>query len=178
MSQHRGRQPAWSWASCILYLVSIPAISEGQHNMKTVFCFCALVLFALPTYAACPRQPKDASVLVQLEQTWAQALEAHDADAVGCLLAEEFQDADPDGKLHDRAETLSQVPHRRPGKNILSELDPHGFGDAAYIRGLATLVDAQGNTIARVRFTDIYVYRDRRWLAVAGQETLLPAAAK
>jgi hypothetical protein len=146
--------------------------------MKTVFCFGALVLFALPTFAACPQQPKDASVLVQLEQTWAQALEAHDADAVGCLLAEEFQDADPDAKLHDRAETLAQVPHRRPGKNILSELDPHGFGHSAYIRGLATLVDAKGNTIARVRFTDIYVYRERRWLAVAGQETLLPVAAK
>ena len=28
--------------------------------------------------------------------------------------------------------------------------------------------------MARVRFTDIYVYRDQRWLAVAGQETLLP----
>src|SRR5579862_849425 len=146
--------------------------------MKSLFCLGALALFAQPILAECPHQPKDAGALVQLEQTWAQALEAHDADAVGCLLAEEFQDADPDGKLHDRAETLSQVPHRRPGKNILSELDPHGFGDAAYIRGLATLVDAQGNTIARVRFTDIYVYRDRRWLAVAGQETLLPAAAK
>ena len=60
-----------------------------------------------------------------------------------------------------------------PGKNILSELDPHVFGDFGYIRGLATLVDGQGKTNARVRFTDIYVYRDQRWLAVAGQESLL-----
>jgi hypothetical protein len=52
------------------------------------------------------------------------------------------------------------------------------FGDSGYIRGLATLVDAQGKTVARVRFTDIYVYRGTRWLAVAGQETLLPEAAK
>jgi hypothetical protein len=29
---------------------------------------------------------------------------------------------------------------------------------------------------AKVRFTDVYVYREGRWLAVAGQETLLPAA--
>ena len=146
--------------------------------MKILLCLAMFALFALPTFAACPQQPKDANALIQLEQAWAKALEMHDADSVGCILAEEFQDADPSGKLHDRAETLAQIPHRRPGKNILSELDPHGFGDSGYIRGLATLVDAQGNTVARVRFTDIYVYRDHRWLAVAGQETLLPGGAK
>lgn len=144
--------------------------------MKFLLC---LALLAFSTVAgACPQQQKDGNALVQLEQSWAKALEVHDADAVGCILSEDFQDADPSGKLHDRAETLAQIPHRRPGKNILSELDPHVIGDSGYIRGLATLVDAQGNTIARVRFTDIYVYRDHRWLAVAGQETLLPEAAK
>lgn len=127
----------------------------------------------------CPtHQTHDGNALVQIEQSWAQALEGHDADAVGCILADEFQDADPSGQLHDRAETLAQIPHRRSGKNILSELTPHVLGDSGYIRGLATLVDAQGKTVARVRFTDIYVYRDQRWLAVAGQETLLPETAK
>ncbi len=136
-------------------------------------------LLTLMSAATCPtHQSKDGSALIQIEQSWAQALEVRDADAVGCILADEFQDADPNGQLHDRAETLAQIPHRRPGKNILSELTPHVFGDSGYIRGLATLVDAQGKTVARVRFTDIYVYRDQRWLAVAGQETLLPEAAK
>lgn len=128
---------------------------------------------------SCPtHQAKDGNALIQIEQSWAQALEVRDADAVGCILADEFQDADPNGQLHGRAETLAQIPHRRPGKNILSELTPHVFGDSGYIRGLATLMDGQGKTVARVRFTDIYVYRDQRWLAVAGQETLLPEAAK
>ena len=127
----------------------------------------------------CPaNQARDGNALIQIEQSWARALEVRDADAVGCILADEFQDADPNGQLHNRAETLAQIPHRRPGKNILSELTPHVFGDSGYIRGLATLVDDQGKTVARVRFTDIYVYRDQRWLAVAGQETLLPEAVK
>ncbi len=148
--------------------------------MKSLLCLALLVLLSLPLFAApCPSpQARDGNALIQLEQTWAQALEAHDADAVGCILAEEFQDADPGGKLHTRSETLAQIPHRRPGKNVLSELDPHVFGDFGYIRGLATLVDGQGKTKARVRFTDIYVYRDQRWLAVAGQESLLSEPAK
>jgi len=146
--------------------------------MKRLLCASLLALSSVGALAAtCPApQSKDGQALVQLEQSWARALEVHDADAVGCILADEFQDADPNGKLHDRSETLAQVPHRRPGKNILSELDPHVFGDFGYIRGLATLVDGQGKTIARVRFTDIYVYRDQRWQAVAGQESMLPEA--
>lgn len=148
--------------------------------MNVVLCLFLLGLFSLPLAAArcAAPQAKDDHALIELEQAWAQALEAHDADAVACILAEEFQDADPNGALHGRTETLAQIPHRRPGKNILSELDPHRFGDFGYIRGLATLVDAQGKTVARVRFTDIYVYRDRRWLAVAGQESLLSEPAK
>lgn len=136
--------------------------------------------FSFPLMAAnCPSpQLKDGNTLVQLEQAWASALEVHDADAVGCILADEFQDTDPNGKLHGRAETLAQISHRRPGKNLLSELDPHVFGDFGYIRGLATLVDGQGKTLAQVRFTDIYVYRGQRWLAVAGQESLLSDPAK
>lgn len=142
-----------------------------------------LILFTLSSLriwaAPCPNhQIKDGSALVQIEQSWAKALELRDADAVGCLLADEFQDADPSGKLYDRTQTLAQIPRRRAGRNVLSELTPHVFGDFGYIRGLATLVDPQGKTRAQVRFTDIYVYRNQRWLAVAGQETLLPEAGK
>lgn len=148
--------------------------------MRLLLCSILFAALLLPAQASdCPRhEGKEADILVLIEQSWAAALELRDAKSVGCILADEFQDVDPNGALHDRAETLAQIPSRRPGKNILSELAPHVFGDFGYIRGLATLVDAQGNTIARVRFTDIYVYRDRRWLAVAGQESMLPAAGK
>ena len=125
--------------------------------------------------ADCPKnEPKDGSALIRHEQNWAEALARHDADAVGCILADDFQDVDPNGQIHDRAETLAGVPHRKPGTNQLSELKPQVYGDVGYIRGLATLVNAQGKVVARVRFTDIYVYRDGRWFAVAGQESLLP----
>lgn len=128
---------------------------------------------------ACPNdQPKDGSALIQQEQHWAKALEQHDSETLGCILGNEFQDFDPDGAVHDRAETLAGVPLRRPGSNHLSELQPHVYGDVGYIRGLATLVDAEGNVRARVRFTDIYLYRDGRWQAVAAQESLLAETKK
>ena len=38
--------------------------------------------------------------------------------------------------------------------------------------------DASGKVIARVRFTDVFTYRDGRWQALAGQETLLGEASR
>jgi len=130
-------------------------------------------------FGSCPKgQAKDESALLQLEQSWAQALERPDSDAVGCILAEEFQDIDPNGNLHDRAESLANVAHRRPGHNQLSELHPHVYGEVGYVRGLNTVINTDGKIRAKVRFTDIFVYREGRWLAVAGQESLVNETPK
>ncbi len=129
--------------------------------------------------ADCPKnQPKTKAALINQENTWADALSRKDADTVACLLADEFEDADVDGSLKTRAETLAHIPQRKPGVNHLSEMRAHVEGDLGFTRGLATLVDASGNVIARVRFTDVFVYRDGRWQALAGQETLLSQASR
>lgn len=135
-----------------------------------------LVLALSPlTYAApCPAgQSKDAIALVQAEQTWAHALERGDRAALDCILAEEFEDAGPDGSLTDRATTLAKASKPRPVHNELTELHPQVHGGFGYIRGLATATDATGKVLARVRFTDVYVYRDGRWQCVAGHESML-----
>jgi ketosteroid isomerase-like protein len=135
----------------------------------------ALVMLSTAATAAnCPSgQAKDGAALVKIEHTWAKALEQKDAEAVACILADDFQDAGVYGELHDREETLAHIPHRGPGSNELSEMQPHVYGDTGYVRGLNTVTDAQGHAVARVRFTDIFIYRDGRWKAVAGQETLV-----
>jgi len=38
------------------------------------------------------------------------------------------------------------------------------------------VLDANGKILTRVRFTNIFAYRDGRWMAVAGQESLLSDA--
>ena len=106
------------------------------------------------------------------------ALSRKDADAVACLLADEFEDADVDGSLKTRAETLAHIPQRKPGVNRLSEMRAHVEGDFGFTRGLAELVDASGKVIARVRFTDVWTYRAGRWQALAGHESLLSQAAR
>jgi ketosteroid isomerase-like protein len=135
---------------------------------------------ALSAYAAdCPtNQPKTEAALIEVEQNWAAALSRRDADAVACMVAEEFEDVDVDGSLHTRSQMLEHIPQRKPGVNHLSEMRAHVEGNSGYTRGLATLVDASGKVVARVRFTDVFTYRDGRWQALVGQESLLGEASR
>jgi hypothetical protein len=141
----------------------------------TILLVLALVSTALA--ADCPKnQPKTAATLIELEQNWAAALSRKDADTVACILADEFEDAGPDGALQTRGQTLGHIPNKKPGVNRLSELRAYVEGNFGYTRGLATLVDPSGKAVARVRFTDVFTYRDGRWQALAGQESLLAEA--
>jgi hypothetical protein len=133
-----------------------------------------LMLCPIACAAPCPAgQAKDGSALVHNEQTWAKALEQRDSAALSCLLAAEFEDAGPDGTLQDRDATLAKAGKHQPVHHELTEMHAQVHGDFGYIRGLATAVDARGKVLARVRFTDIYVYRDGRWQAVAAHESML-----
>ncbi|MFZ0951301.1 MAG: nuclear transport factor 2 family protein [Candidatus Sulfotelmatobacter sp.] len=133
-----------------------------------------LILCSTALAAPCPTgQRKDGSALVQSEQTWAKALEQRDSVALSCLLAAEFEDAGPDGTLQDRDATLAKAARHQPVHHELTEMHAQVQGNFGYIRGLATAVDEQGKVLMRVRFTDIYVYRDGRWQAVAAHESIV-----
>ncbi len=133
-----------------------------------------LLLCPLAYASPCPAgQAKDGNALIQAEQTWARSLEHQDTIALGCILADEFEDAGPDGKLTGRATTLAKAAEPPAVHHELSDLHPHVQGDFGYIRGLAAAIDAQGRTVAKVRFTDVYEYREGRWQCVAGHESLI-----
>ena len=146
--------------------------------MKTLVTLLVLFL-ALPALAAnCPNQPKTEAALLDLEHSWADALSRKDVAAVSCLVADEFEEVDSDGLLKTRGEMLGHIPQRKPGTNRLSEMRAHVEGNSGFTRGLAELVDASGKVVARVRFTDVFTYRDGRWQALVGHETLIGEASR
>jgi hypothetical protein len=54
-----------------------------------------LLLCSLARGAVCPTgQPKDQAALVQIEHVWLRAVEQHDLAALGCILPDEFEEAD------------------------------------------------------------------------------------
>jgi hypothetical protein len=150
-------------------LLPNPSNSCNDLVVKIVMAFAVLLAVILSAFAAdCPRnQPKTDA-----------ALSRKDTDSVACMVADEFEDADVDGSLHTRSQMLEHIPQRKPGVNHLSEMRAYVEGDMGFTRGLATLVDASGKVVARVRFTDVFTYRDGRWQALAGQESLLGQARR
>jgi ketosteroid isomerase-like protein len=141
-----------------------------------------ILLFALslPALAAdCPKnQPKPEAARLELEQSWAQALGRHDADTVACVVADEFEDADVDGSLHTRRQMLAHIPQRKPGSNHLTEMRARVEGNFGFVRGLNEVLDPVGEVVARARFTDIFTWREGRWQALAGHETLVGEASR
>src|SRR5262252_9307657 len=102
--------------------------SERSELVKCVWL--AFVLCPIVYAAPCPSgQSKDGSALIQAEQTWAKALEQGDRAALDCILAEEFEDAGPDGSLANRTITLEKASKPRPVYNELTELHPQVHGD-------------------------------------------------
>ena len=141
--------------------------------------FWLLVLCPLGVASPCPTgKTKDEAALVQLEQKWAQALEQQDVSTLACILADEFEDADISGAVSDRSQTLAHAADHPGVHHELSELHARVYGDAGYIRGVATALTDHGPVPLKVRFTDVYVYRDGRWQCVAGHESSFPRAVQ
>lgn len=138
------------------------------------YALCLLLLYPLAYAASCPTgQAKDEAALIDAEQSWARALEKQDVSALACILADEFEDAGPSGFTTGRARTLDRAANHPGIHHELSELHARVYGDFAYIRGVATAKPGRGPT-DRVRFTDVYVYREGRWQCVAGHESRFP----
>jgi ketosteroid isomerase-like protein len=141
--------------------------------MKSIFPL--LLLCSLAHGAVCPTgQRKDQAALVEIEQVWLRAEEQHDTAALGCILADEFEEADFDGSLIDRGAMLASAATPSAVHVELSDLHAHVDGNFAYVRGLGGIRSDDGKFHAKNRFTDIFVYRDGRWQCVAGHESHFP----
>jgi len=65
--------------------------------------------------AHCPTiEAESKTALLETENAWAEALQNHDVNGVGCILTDAFEDAGTDGKVSNGAEVLAHIPHRRP----------------------------------------------------------------
>jgi ketosteroid isomerase-like protein len=141
---------------------------------KLIVITAALLLCPLAHAAACPTdQKKNEATLVQVEETWARAVERHDLPALQCILAAEFEEAGATGELISRGQMLSAADNSRGAHYELSEVRAHVYGDVAYVRGVG-VVSRGGRPSVKTRFTDIFVYRERRWQCVAGHESRFP----
>jgi hypothetical protein len=137
------------------------------------------VLFAAASFPAAAsdcstlRQPQNRAGVIATENAWVKALATKDAKALSCILASGFMDMAWNGELHSRTEILAGL-SKRPANGIkLSEMKVELSGDRAIARGTNTATKPDGSLLGRVKFEDIFEYREGMWRALTAQETVL-----
>ena len=119
------------------------------------------------------RQPRNPAGVIAAENAWVKALTTKDAKALSCILAPGFMDMSWNGELHSRSEILAGLP-KRPANGInLSNMKVQLSGSRAIARGINTATKPDGSLLGRVKFEDIFEYRDGMWRALTAQETVV-----
>jgi ketosteroid isomerase-like protein len=108
----------------------------------------------------------------------AQAEQEGDVSALEQLLAPDYHGYDPSGRPQDRAGVLRGYAEGGVRLTTLrqSELRVRVLGDTGLVAGINALRGQQGpeHFDLRLRFLDVYAWRDSRWQLVASQDTRLP----
>jgi ketosteroid isomerase-like protein len=144
--------------------------------MKSALAAGALVLFC--TGVAGAQQPAPAKTgagvaqaLIQMENQWAQASKAGNADALAPLLSEDFIALDSDGSLRGKAEVLARVKKAKWTTNEISDMKVTVHGDSAIVTGswVGKGTDGTGKAIdAKERWADTWVKAaNGKWHCVA-----------
>lgn len=113
------------------------------------------------------------AAVARVEQRWL----AHEDDAVvvGQILAPDFVHVLPQGMI-TRAQQLAYLRSHPPegGERRFEQLRVRVYGETALATGMVVATPRRG-AARRTLFTDVFVRRQGKWLAVNAQET--PAAS-
>jgi ketosteroid isomerase-like protein len=107
-----------------------------------------------------------------------QAEQQGDIPALEQILAPDYQGYDPSGRPQDRAGVLRGYAEGGGVKVttlLQSDLRARVLGDAGFVAGINVMRGQQGHEHfdLRLRFLDVYAWRDGRWQLVASQDTRL-----
>ena len=122
-------------------------------------------------------QPADAAAttreLTDIEARLEATYKSGDCDGWGALLAPDWSVTHISGQVIRREDAIRscKMPDVKIDTLVFDDLAVRAYGDAAVVTGRTT-VGAGGQTVV-LRFTDFFVRRDGRWLAVASQATRL-----
>ena len=140
--------------------------------IRRAVCVAFVAALFVPEVALAQSSPQQA--LRAVEDAWVKALAQHDTAALERILAPEFRHTTYTGAVRSRAESLAAAKDPRGSGvvNRLEDVDARVFeGRFGIVTGVNAATSPAGS--ARLRFTDVFVYREGRWQAVSAQETLV-----
>lgn len=146
----------------------MPAIPQKIRPVRLAAAVAAIAFLLMPAVAPAAAPARAAAVLRQ-EARWLDAIVRGDRTTAATILTENFRHTTSRGKLLDREQELASMTKESFTMNPSGRIVDFA-GDTAVVHGLNTLRQS-GKTIARERYTDVYVNRGGIWMALAAQET-------
>jgi uncharacterized protein (TIGR02246 family) len=142
--------------------------------------YSVLLVFLLvsTTFAfAQPKSDSDASIsqtLQALEQEWLNAEKNHDAAAFEKIVADDWVAITPDGKRQTKADRAAEIKSAHITSATLGDMNVRVFGDTAVVTGTDNEVTVENGKKSSEHYvwTDVFVKRNGKWLAVASQTAL------
>ena len=139
---------------------------------------CGVIMVACTVSLSAQRDgpaPSDQEVLIDLEQRWNEAFYHKDLTFISSILADEFVATYDDGERGDKAKELSLAAafNQQVESAIPDEFSVKVYRDTAVVWFTLHLVGIRQQERAEVtlRYTDVWVNRDGRWLCVSSQST-------
>jgi ketosteroid isomerase-like protein len=128
----------------------------------------------IPLVVAQPNTSASVEELKQIEQRLASTWKQGDCAAWSAMIAPEWSVIHVTGETLTRAQVIEMC--RKPSVPIealtIDDVSVRVFGDAAVVTGRTTVAAGGASPVTvTLRFTDVFIRRSGRWLAVASHAT-------
>jgi ketosteroid isomerase-like protein len=147
-----------------------------KHLVAVVAC-----AILLPVWGADRGPAESEHFIVESERQWAESLASGETTHVEQFVADDFVGVDPDGKLYDKAQEISETQRefKNYAYNHLNEVKVRFFGDTAVAQGSESWERRTGEPkFGRFVWTDTWIRRNGRWQVVAAEDLTIPEARK
>jgi ketosteroid isomerase-like protein len=145
-------------------------------GLRRLWC-CVLAAAGAVTMAASQKLPveSDQQVLIKLERGWNDAFYRKDAAFIENILADEFTATYDDGSLGDKAKELALVAefNQQVESATQDEFTVRVYRETAVVWFTLHVVGTKQGRRSELtlRYTDVWVIRNGRWLCVSTQST-------
>ena len=145
-----------------------------QRFIAHICLLCSVLSAAVTVQAQQTKTNSDAAIsetLQAMEHDWLNAEKNHDTAAFEKLVADDWIAISPDGKSQTKAERSAEIKTAHTVSATLGDMKVRVFGDAAVVTGTddeITMTDGKKSSDHYV-WTDVFVKRNGKWLAVASQ---------
>ena len=138
-------------------------------------CLLSSVLYAAATVQAQQTTTNsDAAIsetLQAMEHDWLNAEKNHDPAAFEKIVADDWIAIGPDGKTQTKAQRVAEIKATHITSATMGDMKVRVFGDTAVVTGTddEIIMEVGKKSSDHYAWTDVFVKRDGKWLAVASQ---------